>query len=277
MSVFTPKQAVPRQPSYFALLAGDITDRVAHKLLPLLPPITSESIVHDNACGLGAVTKAIMHPSSPSPCRIKATDINTHMLESLHADSVRNHWPVETEAIPAQELPFEDNTFTHSINSFSIMLVEQDADVIAHVYRTLKPGGAALFSIWNDPILVRAVLAAHRATRPADMPVPPAVQRGSFDAAALTKLLEGSDFAQHQLTWTTAQESMLVDDLRHWLTVAWTFLGQTNQGWLREDEENWNAAIRVMEQTVKGWNGYEGLAGEAAILIMKADVVVAMK
>jgi SAM-dependent methyltransferase len=199
------------------------------------------------------------------------------MVSELKAEASAKGWPVLADVMPAQRLTFKSEMFSHSINSFSVHLIEEDAEVMKQVFRTLKSGGTALFSFWREPILARAVLAAHHATRRAGTSTLPALRRADFDVEAMRKLLEMSDFGSEDHTWNEVQESLLVDDLGKWLTAAWSLLGRTTQGWSKQDEENWAQAIEVMTRTVKEWQGYEQLAGGAVRFTMVADVVVAVK
>jgi SAM-dependent methyltransferase len=277
MSTFTPKQALPRHPSLGEEIAGDVTIQIAHRLLPLLPPITPESVVHDNACGTGAITKAILSKSLSPPSTVHATDITPTVVEALKKECNDNGWTVTCEVMPAQKLSFDDETFTHSICSFGITYINQDADVVAEVHRTLLPSGAALFSIWCEPILVQAVLAAHNAIRPAATAIPPAVARGDFSVKELNALIKASTFPAEKVKWHTVEGSLVVNSLRRWLTVAWSLLGATSSGWLKEDEQNWDEAIDVMMKTVEEWHGYKSLGEGAAQLTMLADAVVLLK
>ncbi|KAF2729060.1 S-adenosyl-L-methionine-dependent methyltransferase [Polyplosphaeria fusca] len=276
MPPFTPSKALPRSPALLTYISGDITDKIAIKLLQFLPAITSTSTIHDNACGTGAITKAILSSSPPPGYHLYATDINPAMISSLQAEASAHAWPLSASVMPAQQLDFDNDVFSHSVNSFVIHLVEQDAQAVQHVCRTLKPGGAALFSIWRDPILARVARAAHRETRGGGEALP-ALKRGDFDEEALRRLLGGSEFGAEGLRWSQVREDMVVEDLRQWVTAAWSLLGQTGRGWLEEDEGNWEKAVEVMLQTVEEWEGYEKLADGSVKLSMVADVVVAVK
>jgi ubiquinone/menaquinone biosynthesis C-methylase UbiE len=277
MSSIVPRNVLPRSASLVTYISGDITEKIAVKLLRLLPPIDAGSSIHDNACGSGAITKAIMSSVLPPGCKLYATDINPAMVSELQAEASAKGWPVIVEIMAAQRLNFANEAFSHSINSFSIHLIEEDDEVMKQVHRTLKPGGVALFSIWRYPILARAVLAAHYATRPAGTPPLPALERANFGVEALRQLLKSSNFGSDTLTWSEVEEFMLINNLRQWLIAAWSLLGQPAQGWAQQDEDNWDKAIAVMMQTVEAWEGYETLAGGAVKLSMVADVVIAVK
>jgi hypothetical protein len=74
MARFVPKQAVPVDAKYYAEILGDGKQDVAHQVISYISPLPEGSIVHDNACGQGVVSKAIM-AQSPKSITIHATDI----------------------------------------------------------------------------------------------------------------------------------------------------------------------------------------------------------
>jgi hypothetical protein len=81
-----PKQAK-------ALLAGSgkvdvynatgapVTSQFAAHNLTLIPSIPSSSIIHDNACGDGTVSRLILTSSPPSDLQIHATDNDQVFLD----------------------------------------------------------------------------------------------------------------------------------------------------------------------------------------------------
>jgi hypothetical protein len=54
------KQATARTPQNMAYMMGDVTLQVARKMLANLPEMLSRSVVHDNACGNGIISRAVM-------------------------------------------------------------------------------------------------------------------------------------------------------------------------------------------------------------------------
>jgi len=118
-----------------------------------VPPITSSSVVHDNACGPGIVTGAIL--SSPSFTsgfdipKIYATDLSGAMIKKLKTKPWADN--VDAQVMNSAELAFPDATFTHSFTNFALMTMPQDdaEKAAAQIYRTLQPGGTAEISTFR--------------------------------------------------------------------------------------------------------------------------------
>jgi ubiquinone/menaquinone biosynthesis C-methylase UbiE len=113
-----------------------------HILTSLLPPLPSDAVIHDNGCGTGAVTSAILaaHPSLTTHC----TDANAYMIESIK-------WPnVKAEVMRAQELTFPDSFFAYSLTTFVAANLDDGPFAAGHLYRTLKPGGTAVVATWKS-------------------------------------------------------------------------------------------------------------------------------
>jgi ubiquinone/menaquinone biosynthesis C-methylase UbiE len=168
-STFTPFQAQVIQPAIVNKLAGTGPLQIAQACLSLSPPINSSSIVHDNGCGDGNVTRVIVsgREKNKYPSKIYATDIAGKFLELVTSEAREKGWPVETALMPAQKLDYPDNTFTHSIMNCVILRLS-DSDAIkacSEMYRTLKPGGVGVVSGWADLPHRAALAAAHTATR----------------------------------------------------------------------------------------------------------------
>lgn len=85
---FVPKQALAPSPQLYDELVSDCMDNLAKASLALITPITAGSVVHDNGCGTGAASAAVVMcvRGQPSDISIKDTDTNE---ESLNV--YRNH------------------------------------------------------------------------------------------------------------------------------------------------------------------------------------------
>ncbi len=99
-------------------MQGDVSQQ-AIRIAIHLEPFTSKSVVHDNACGAGAVTEMIMESNPPTGVQIYATDINPDFVAGTKQLSESNNWPVTTGVMDARKLEFEDNMFSHSFTAFA--------------------------------------------------------------------------------------------------------------------------------------------------------------
>jgi ubiquinone/menaquinone biosynthesis C-methylase UbiE len=140
-----------------------VTAAIADYGLTLLqPPLTADSIIHDNACGPGVVSFVIADrfaasedSASHTIPRIYGTDLAPGMLTAMDSEiqSRGGGWAgrISTKLLDARDLrDFEDGKFTHSITNFGIMVDEDGANIAAEIYRTLKPDcGVALVTTWG--------------------------------------------------------------------------------------------------------------------------------
>ncbi|KAK8106801.1 hypothetical protein PG999_010160 [Apiospora kogelbergensis] len=115
---FHPKQAIAFDSALLKELQGDVSDKIALSLLKeevglsRMPP---SSVIHDNGCGYGAVTMAVMAADPPAGVRIHATDVNDLYLAELQATLTRHPaWPVEVETMDACALAFPDHAASTS-------------------------------------------------------------------------------------------------------------------------------------------------------------------
>lgn len=144
---FQPKQITQYQAEHLDELQGDVSQQAIKFSLGLIDPFSQSDVIHDNACGSGAVTETIM--SLPPPeLSIYATDINEQFVQGVAALSKQKKWPVTTGTMSAQKLEFPDNKFTHSFTSFAFHCLGDHDAAAKEVYRTLQPGGTAVASIW---------------------------------------------------------------------------------------------------------------------------------
>lgn len=156
-------------------LTGGVTRQVVEKGLALLPPITSSSVVHDNACGPGVVTGYIIKTAAAkgsAPPRIEATDFAKGMIDCVQNDIKKNGWTtVHAQVRDMSDLGcFKDGTFTHSITNFGLFALPDAVKGAREIRRTLKDDGVAMVTVWKDVGNMKIVHGAQRAIRP-DLPV----------------------------------------------------------------------------------------------------------
>jgi ubiquinone/menaquinone biosynthesis C-methylase UbiE len=120
----------------------------ARHIITVVPSITNSSIIHDNACGPAVVTSELLRALPDAKSKIEATDITAPMIEASQ-DLIKTHgWTNVTASIMnAGELSFENDTFTHSFTNF---IVPPHPNATSETYRTLKPGGVAVFTVWKS-------------------------------------------------------------------------------------------------------------------------------
>jgi ubiquinone/menaquinone biosynthesis C-methylase UbiE len=78
---FQPKQITQYQAEHLSELQGDVSEQATRFTLSLLSPFKEGEMLHDNACGSGAVTETIMRQGPPA-IHIHATDINPNLCKA---------------------------------------------------------------------------------------------------------------------------------------------------------------------------------------------------
>jgi hypothetical protein len=94
MSFFKPREAVPLAPSVLLEFLGPCTLDVAEQFVRRHALFAPHAIIHDNGCGGGVVTQAIMAIDPLESTRNKATDMNATVLSALAAQVAIEPWPV---------------------------------------------------------------------------------------------------------------------------------------------------------------------------------------
>jgi SAM-dependent methyltransferase len=164
MAPFAPKQMMPRSPGLLEALVGDVTEQVAAHLLTLIPNIPTKSVIHDNACGTGQVSEAIMS-NHPNSITINATDVMPMFAQACTGKAAKNGWPLKAAVMDAQKLTFPDSTFTHSFMNMALFSIPDAISTVEHVHRTLQSGGIAFITTWAVESQGHAVKAGHDTTR----------------------------------------------------------------------------------------------------------------
>lgn len=276
MAQFVPKQAFPMDAKYYTELLGDGTQDVADQIPSFIPPLPEGSIVHDNACGQGIASKSIM-AQSPKSITIHATDIWAKMVEATDLLASQHSWPIKSATMASEDLTFADDFFTHSIMNFGIHMVKSSASAASEVYRTLKPGGTAIFTLWADKIFIDAITAGHERTRPAVTPPPPGVTKIRMELEQVSQILQDAGFDQKNIRYETAATSIEVKDSKRWATIAWSFMGAQGSGWEEEDEARWDDAVDAVQKVLEDWEQFKKNDDGVGKIILSAHVVIVTK
>jgi ubiquinone/menaquinone biosynthesis C-methylase UbiE len=148
-------------PLLFAPYAEDLAQR--------LDDLTSGTVV-ETACGTGILTQALAR-RLPAAVDILATDLNQAMLDFAAAKPGMTR--VTFRQADGQALPVGDAGFDALVCQFGIMFFPDRVQGYREAHRVLKPGGRAIFAIWDslahNPI-AQAVVDAIAAHFPADPP-----------------------------------------------------------------------------------------------------------
>jgi SAM-dependent methyltransferase len=279
-SFFKPKQHITLSATDLAELQGDGSPQAIKASLSFAPPFEVTSIVHDNACGAGAVTELILtaDPAPPSGIRIHATDIDANFVAGTKTMTEERGWPVETGIMDARKLRFGDNFFTHSFTAFAFHCMPCGEDAAKEIHRTLQPGGTAIAMIWSSMPHVAAFQEAHWRTRGRDGVMPSLLlDEPPFTGKDLENLLRAGGFDNIEMHDMAVKVKIV--NMEHWAQLGWSYLGRLpgTKEWNEEDEERWDEAIEtIIDEMQKHGRSEKGDNGEV-FLKFTACVAVAEK
>lgn len=198
--------------AYEASTGGSTRDLARH-MLALAPPTSSGSVIHDNACGTGVVaqeilTRDILSQSAPNHSHalaIHCTDKSEkmiHLAQSWYENhqavtNMQTEFPgveVRFETAPSENLPFENESFTHSFTNCGILWFDDGVAGAREILRTLKSGGTAVVSTWKEMNIFDIATEAQRACGRQEPLFRPPVNEKWFGAGHLDSVLREAGF-----------------------------------------------------------------------------------
>ncbi|KAF9526752.1 S-adenosyl-L-methionine-dependent methyltransferase [Crepidotus variabilis] len=279
MDPFTPKQCPPRTPNVLDFTQGSFSKDIAREALSLVPPMTNTSVVHDNACGTGAVTEAIV-ASSQKPGKLFATDLIPPFVASVEAKAHRNGWGfVKTATMDAMNLlGFESNFFTHSITNFCLQGLSDPSKGAKEIYRTVKPaaeGGVAIITTWATIVQGSAIQTASEATRGKGVALRIPWIKQKTTTEWLERHLKNAGFTSVEVIQQVGYTE--TEDLEKWCELMWAFLGIPSDGWTQKDETQWENAVKLIFELVQSNEDVELHEDGGARIRMLANIAIAKK
>ena len=113
--------------------------------LPWLQLATATNIV-EIGCGSGNGVQLLMKSVSEE-CKITASDLNDEMIELFKKRGFPER--VTVESADSEQLPYADGTFDRYISNLVLQIVETPEKMLSEAFRTLSPGGIAMFTVWG--------------------------------------------------------------------------------------------------------------------------------
>jgi ubiquinone/menaquinone biosynthesis C-methylase UbiE len=296
-NAFSPKQRIIPTPETHSELCHPATCNVADVFLQDIIKDQDSSkpnawIVHDNACGYGQVTRALLDVASSIPAdsiEITGTDNSPAMIDAFRIKlkahpALQGAVKISSEVQDSASLKFPNNHFTHSFTNFLVNsgpTGEQNQLILDEIYRTLQPGGTAVISNWSKLSFAEAIRKAHSETRgEGSSPLLMGMGDEMMKPEYLISLMEKSGFQTTKLTVLSKEVKAvmpLADEKakERWLGLMWSVLGGTTGGWKREDEKHWDEALRTIERTLS--SGSHSEADGRRLLPLHATIVIARK
>lgn len=273
---FVPKQTLKFDGALLQELQGNVSDAIARDLINELPALTQSSVIHDNGCGYGAVTMAIMDANPPPGIQIHATDVNPIFLAQLKAKLSQNpSWPVKVDTMDACKSTFLDETFNLSFTNFVFGCSNADVGAATHILRTLKSGGTGVISVWKEMPWHLALENAHKKTRGAEEPMAPMLSHSWYKKERVEQVVAEAGWKDVQFIEKAAWLN-LGTDIARWARIAWTFLAVPVGGWQQRDEEKWDVAIESIVEELSQNEWYKIENGVHKIR-MVADIAIVQK
>jgi ubiquinone/menaquinone biosynthesis C-methylase UbiE len=234
---------------YIKQSAG-VTREISQQVLTLVPPITSSSVIHDNACGPGIVTLDILSNAAKAgaqPPIIHATDFNAGMVSQIQ--SVIDEKKLETvtaQVMNGSDLSaFGDDMFTHSITNFGIFMFPDPVAGATHIHRTLKPGGIAAITTWKYPGNIFFVNEVLQALSPGIPEWAPMGAENWMDGKHMKEVLEKAGFTKENTEFAVKQTPWGIDDLDQTVELMnGKFFDWPKQGLNEEQKGRWSEVVR---------------------------------
>lgn len=135
--------------SAYSRRVGGVTTSIAAYALTLLPPLSPNAKILDNACGPGVLISTLLaqYPGA----RVDAVDNSADMIavvgEMLKAEGWGDR--VEAAVMDGCGLGFEEGMFDISVTNFGIALFPDAVKGAREIFRTLKAGGTAVVTSWK--------------------------------------------------------------------------------------------------------------------------------
>lgn len=152
-------------------------------------------------------------------------------------------------------LTFPDGMFSHSIANFVFMNFPRNDDVAAgQMRRTLREGGVAAATIWEEQPHAVALMTANHIIRGKDAPGLPMFNTEWYGSKQIKETMIKAGFAPEKVKSVEMEAWFVLKDYKRWATIAWSFLGRPANGWTPKDEKDWDAAVDKVVVVLGGGN-----------------------
>jgi SAM-dependent methyltransferase len=266
--------------STYESTGGEVTAAFAAHNLSLLPPIAAGSVIHDNACGSGTVSRVLLSSptttTTPAGLQIHATDIDEAFLDVLRTDAAQHAWPIAVTSQKSETTSFPADTFDYSITNVALFFTSNAGlDGAREIHRTLKPGGTAVANCWRHITWLMPIMAVHKATRPGK-PWPTPVVLWN-DGQQIQKVMREAGFREEDVRLESSEAWVKVPkaELRTWAEKAWSYLGGVG-GWSDGDEDKWDEAVDLLTKLLLEQPGTK-IEGDEVWMKASQWVVIAKK
>ena len=239
---------------------GHACRAVAKHIPPLLHGLPSSPVVHDNACGTGAVTEQLLKAIPAT--KIYATDAIPGMVMAMKSivavDPALQAAVAEVEIMNGEELTYPDDTFDASVMNFGIFFFPNSVLGAQQIHRTLKPGGIAVFTLWAAFGFKPVLWAVQEVIKPANPLEELPLMEPWCDGTLLEKTLKEGGFESVEMT--TVTEGMWGEDRKDFESVLLeNFSAMVHSNWSDEEKARLpQATTQVLDEREKQFCIYDG-------------------
>ncbi|KAF4499200.1 Ubiquinone menaquinone biosynthesis methyltransferase ubiE [Fusarium agapanthi] len=102
--------------------------------------------------------------------KLTLTEHFNKTAENIARDRFSSHSNVQTAVMSGEELPFPDETFTHSITNLGLMYFTDAGKGAREIARTLHPDGVAVVAGWTIMGHIKIIQEVQAQIRPDETP-----------------------------------------------------------------------------------------------------------
>lgn len=204
--------------------------------------ITTSTILHDNACGPGTASLAVIEHLGQEPARIEGTDNSEGMINAFKHTIAAAGWQnVNATVMASEHMDLPDNTFTTSITNISMTNFADGPQVLREVRRTLKPQGLAVVVQWKQFTVAEMIHNAQSSIK--SDAVLMSVPGAEWMADGYIKArFEDTGFADvRQMTVDVIVSGEDIQGLREFMLG--NFTAEARAGWSSDEASRWEAEI----------------------------------
>lgn len=172
-------------------LTSNTTYLIAQRALELAPiPTDPSALIHDNACGPGIATLAILEQckasGQPIP-NILATDYTPAMIDALSENIPSEH--VQSSVQDSQALPYVNEHFDYTICNISLANFDSPSLALKELRRTSKPGATTVITHWKVFGLGELLHRALEIFKGVAQPAPPVAGKELMEEGVIAEMM----------------------------------------------------------------------------------------
>ncbi|KAJ5177171.1 uncharacterized protein N7482_003048 [Penicillium canariense] len=224
----------------------------------IVPSITSSSVVHDNAGGVGTATSVILDSLDQNELpEVLITDNNPGMVAAATDTFKDMNTRITATVMDSHDLTsIPDAKFTHSILNFSVFLFPDALKALREIHRTLQPDGVAALLTWKRFGFASVIHVAQSLVRP-DLPPMPLPGSHFYNEGVLAKLVIEAGFNKARVEVVQKDTVRTGEDLEGMKEFMLADLSNmATKDWTPEEKKRWPAAIEeAIEREVQQYGG----------------------